>query len=215
VFSAQYQQNPVPPDGNRLLWEWFRTYDQCQPRSSFQMVMQSWDTAVTAEPTSDFSCCTTWGFRECNWYPLDVYRARPEYPKLKRKVQALRDQWNADEVVVEMANTGYALCQEFRDERRGRLVGYKPLDDKETRFAVQMDKIERGMILIPRGADWLPDFKRELLAFPNGRYDDQVDSTAQFLDWIGRRPGRAKCEQRLNGGRPAALVRPLGLRRPA
>jgi predicted phage terminase large subunit-like protein len=127
----------------------------------------------------------------------------------------LRDQWKPDEVIVEMAQTGYALCQEFRDERLGRLAGYKPLDDKETRFAVQMAKIEGGMILIPREADWLRAFKHELLAFPNGKYDDQVDSMAQFLDWIGRRQGRAKCEQRLNGGRPAGRERPQYLRRPA
>jgi predicted phage terminase large subunit-like protein len=133
---------------------------------------------------------------------------------LKRKVIALRDQWQADRVVVEKANTGYPFCQEFRSERLGRLELYTPRDDKETRFAVQTDKIERGLILIPREADWLPEFKRELLAFPNGRHDDQVDSMTQFLDWIGQRRGRAKCERRLNGGRPLAPVRPPGYRRP-
>ncbi len=214
VFSAQYQQNPVPPDGNRLRWEWFQTYDQCPPRSFFQMVVQSWDTAVTAEPKSDFSVCTTWGYREGKWYLLDVFRARLEYPDLKRRVIVLRDQWQADRVVVEKANTGYPLCQEFRSERLGRLELYTPRDDKETRFAVQTDKIERGLILIPREADWLPAFKHELLGFPNGRYDDQVDSMAQFLDWIGKRPGRATCELQLNGGRPLAPARPQGCRRP-
>ena len=97
-------------------------------------------------------------------------------------------------MVVEKANTGYRLCPEFRSERLGRLELYIPREDKETRFAVQTDKIERGMVLIPRAADWLPEFKRELLAFPNGRHDDQVDSMTQFLDWIGRRHGRAVCE---------------------
>jgi predicted phage terminase large subunit-like protein len=182
------------------------------PRAFFQMVVQSWDTAVTAEPTSDFSVCTTWGYREGKWYLLDVYRARLEYPALKRKVIELRDRWQADPVVVEKANTGEPLCQEFRSERLGRLEPYIPCDKKETRFAVQTDKIERGMVLIPKEADWLPAFKRELLAFPNGRYDDQVDSMTQFLDWIGKRRGRAKCG--LNGGRPADVERPLDVARP-
>jgi hypothetical protein len=115
--------------------------------------------------------------------------------------------------IVEIANTGYPLWQELRDERLGPLVAYTPRDDKETRFAVQTAKIERGMILIPREADWLPAFKHELLAFPNGKNDDQVDSMTQFLDWIGRRRGRAKCERRLNGGRPLAPVRPQAVRR--
>ena len=184
------------------------------------MVVQSWDTAVTAEPKSDFSVCTTWGLREGKWYLLDVYRARLGYPALKRKVVELRDRWQADPVVVEKANTGYPLWQEFRSERLGRLELYTPRDDKETRFAVQTDKIERGMVLIPKEADWLPAFKRELLAFPNGRYDDQVDSMTQFLEWSGRRHGRAMCELRLNGGRllapsrPPAQIRPSGFRRP-
>ena len=119
MFSAQYQQNPVPPDGNRLRWDWFQIYEERPPRSFFQMVVQSWDTAVTAEPTSDFSACTTWGYRERKWYLLDVYRARLEYPELKRNVIALRTQWQADRVVVEKANTGYPLCQEF-PERTAR-----------------------------------------------------------------------------------------------
>jgi phage terminase large subunit-like protein len=91
---------------------------------------------------------------------------------------------------------------------------HTPRNDKETRFAVQTDKIERGMVHIPRAADWLPEFKRKLLAFPNGRHDDQVDSMTQFLDWIGRRRGRARCELRLNGGRPLAPPRPQGSQRP-
>jgi hypothetical protein len=95
---------------------------------------------VTAEPTSDFSVCTTC---ERKWYLLDVYRARLEYPELKRKVIALRDQWRADRVVVEKANTGYPLCQEFQSERLGRLELYTPRDDKETRFEVQTDDSDR------------------------------------------------------------------------
>ncbi len=105
----------------------------------------------------------------------------------------LRDWWQADPVVVEKANTGYPLCQEFRSERLGRLELCTPRDDKETRFAVQTDKIERGMVPIPKEADWLPAFKRELLGLPNGRYDDQVDSMTQFLEWSGRPPWPGQC----------------------
>ena len=28
------------------------------------------------------------------------------------------------------------------------------------------------------------DFLNEMLAFPNGRHDDQVDSVSQFLNWV-------------------------------
>jgi len=37
---------------------------------------------------------------------------------------------------------------------------------------------------LPERAAWLRDFQAEMKQFPNGRYDDQVDSVSQFLNWI-------------------------------
>jgi len=48
-------------------------------------------------------------------------------------------------------------------------------------------------VILPHDAPWLDDFKTEVLAFPNGRFNDQVDSLSQFLKWAERykrfRPG--------------------------
>jgi predicted phage terminase large subunit-like protein len=201
AFSAQYQQNPVPPEGNRIHWEWFGQYETTPPRTWFQWVVQSWDTAVTAEPTSDFSVCTTWGFREGNWYLLDLFRARLDYPDLKRKVIEWRATWRADEVIVEYANTGIPLFREFMLDALDPLEAYHPKLDKVTRLAAQTAKLETGSYLLPKQAPWLGDLKRELLAFPNGKYDDQVDSLIQFLDWIGSRRGRGFLERDPRSGR--------------
>jgi phage terminase large subunit-like protein len=38
-------------------------------------------------------------------------------------------------------------------------------------------------VLLPSEALWLPDYETELLGFPSAKYDDQVDSTIQFLEW--------------------------------
>ena len=66
------------------------------------------------------------------------------------------------------------------------------------------------MVVIPEQADWLAEFKHELLAFPNGRNDDQVDSMVQFLDWISTRRGNSWLDRQQNGGRPSGLNRPQG-----
>jgi predicted phage terminase large subunit-like protein len=47
--------------------------------------------------------------------------------------------------------------------------------------------IENGFVFLPEAAPWLADYLAELLAFPAGRHDDQVDSTAQALAWAKKR----------------------------
>jgi|HubBroStandDraft_1064217.scaffolds.fasta_scaffold30469_1 predicted phage terminase large subunit-like protein len=51
----------------------------------------------------------------------------------------------------------------------------------------QCAKIEAGHVLLPSDAPWLPLFKSELLQFPHGKYDDQVDSFSQLLAWMAGR----------------------------
>jgi hypothetical protein len=41
--------------------------------------------------------------------------------------------------------------------------------------------IENGQVFVPTQASWLEDYLHELMMFPAGRYDDQVDSTSQAL----------------------------------
>jgi len=47
-------------------------------------------------------------------------------------------------------------------------------------------KLQTGFALFPQTADFMHDLKREMTAFPRGRYDDQVDSISQFLDYAGK-----------------------------
>ena len=53
-------------------------------------------------------------------------------------------------------------------------------------MAAQTAKIEAGRVYLPEDAPWLGEFLSELLAFPNGQHDDQVDSVSQFLFWWQR-----------------------------
>ena len=95
-----------------------------------------------------------------------------------------------------------------QEERPSVYVGYRPKVDKETRMAAGCGKLATGRFHLPASADWLPAFRHELRAFPNGSHDDQVDALSQFLDWIGRRLGRGWQERQLNGGvRPRRNIR--------
>lgn len=42
--------------------------------------------------------------------------------------------------------------------------------------------IELGRVLLPRGAGFLEELEKEVVTFPYGRYDDQLDALSQMLD---------------------------------
>lgn len=47
--------------------------------------------------------------------------------------------------------------------------------------------IENGFVYLPEKAEWLAEYLHEMAIFPNGKFDDQVDSTSQALDWVRAR----------------------------
>jgi predicted phage terminase large subunit-like protein len=51
-------------------------------------------------------------------------------------------------------------------------------------MATQSAKIEAGAVLLSRNVPWLDDLRNEILAFPHGQHDDQVDTISQALSWI-------------------------------
>ena len=185
-FSAQYQQEPVPAGGTMIKSHWFRIYNTEPMRDSRQQIVQSWDTASKANELSDYSVCTTWHVVDKTYYLVDVFRKRLEYPGLKRTVSNLASRWAADAVLIEDKGSGTQLIQDLKYENILHPIAITPVEDKVTRMSAQSAKIEAGRVLVPASAPWLQDFQVEILQFPHGRHDDQVDSVSQFLGWVTR-----------------------------
>lgn len=186
IFAAQYQQRPAPMEGGIVKWRWFRSYDRAQVRASGDQIIQSWDTASKADQSNDYSVCTTWHVHGKTASLLDVFRQRLEFPELVRKIPALAKVWSANQVLIEEAGSGIQLLQELKRSARFKAVGQIPKDDKATRLLSVSHLIENGQIAIPQEASWLASFRQELTLFPNGKYDDQVDSLSQFLRWFAK-----------------------------
>jgi hypothetical protein len=56
---------------------------------------------------------------------------------------------------------------------------------RQNHAAQRADRADREWLLyIPQTGPWLAEYLHELTVFPSGKHDDQVDSTAQFLDWF-------------------------------
>jgi predicted phage terminase large subunit-like protein len=204
AFAAQYQQSPVPPGGGMIEWSWFPWYNPDQwygPKydaevragkrwNKFERIVISWDTAMKATERSDYSVGMVWGVWGEQYFLIDVIRERLEFPALLHKVIDVYKQWqyaaNRPEIVVEDAGSGTALVQYLREY--GIHAWPMTADaDKVVRASTESVKIERGQVLLPRGAKWLNDLRTEVLAFPNGSYDDQVDAMCQALKYLSRR----------------------------
>jgi len=188
VFSAQYLQRPIAEEGNMIKHDWFKFYDRPPRREPGDRIIQSWDTAMKPDQRNDPSVCTTWHEKNGPCYLIDVVRQRVDYPDLKRLVLSLRSKFAPDAVLIEDKGSGTALVQELANAGSPFPIAIDPKGDKLMRMHVQAAKIEAGQVYLPREASWLSEFLFEVLAFPRGRHDDQVDSLSQFLNWVGQPP---------------------------
>jgi predicted phage terminase large subunit-like protein len=182
VFAAQYQQSPVPPGGAMIRREWLRYYPQPPEQTYSATIIQSWDTAAKDGAQNDWSVCTTWLVSDDHYYLLDLTRGRYDYPTLKATAIALAQKYRPHYVLIEDASTGTALAQELTRVYFGGAVELVPIErDKIGRLYVNQAKFAAGLVLFPKEAPYMPELLAELLTFPHGKTDDQVDSISQAL----------------------------------
>ena len=137
---------------------------------------------------NDYSVCTTWGLLNDHIDLLHVHRAQYDYPDLLRAARELRQKLNPRLIVVEKAGVGIALGNELGRDGLRDVQGLDAKGDKVQRMSVQCAKIEAGFVRCPKSASWLDTYLQEMAEFPNGKYDDQVDSTSQILNALDKRP---------------------------
>ena len=153
------------------------------------MFVQSWDTAIKAGQAHDASACATFYHDGQVHYLIDMLVVRLEYPFLKRLVASHAQRYTPEAVLIEDKASGQSLLQDLQAEGLP-LIGISPRGDKMTRLARISAMIEAGQVALPYGASWLAAFEEELMAFPQGAHDDQVDAFSQYLGWVQDRARR-------------------------
>ena len=186
-FAAQYQQQPVPPGGSLIKWTWFPVYDEPPWREAGDQIIVSWDTAMSAGELSDYSACVVLHVKGETAYILDVLRERLDYPDLRRKIVESHRRWrgyaSSYALLIEDKGSGTSLIQDLKRDNI-HAIPAKPTIDKVLRMNAHTARIEAGHVHVPRQAAWLDEFRKELMAFPAGTHDDQVDALSQGLDRV-------------------------------
>lgn len=180
-FEAQFQQSPIPAGGNIVRPEWFGTIPRDVRRSDYEAIVQSWDTASVPGESNDYSVCTTWGLIGKYVDLLDVHRAQYLQPDLLRAAEKLRQDWKPDLLIVEAVGAGRGVYDHLLRQNRIGMRANQPRTSKVERMSNQSPKVEGGHVRLQQSAPWRELFLAEVAAFPNGKFDDQVDSMSQAL----------------------------------
>jgi predicted phage terminase large subunit-like protein len=184
-FSALYQQRPVPAEGAIFKREWIRYFVPRQggydlggrfEGEEFVRRFQTVDLAVSTKSTADWTVIATWGVTSRKeLLLLDVVRRRMEGPEIVPALRAGFERWKPTSIGVEQVAFQLSIVQAA--QRDGLpVVALRPDKDKVSRAMTAAARMESAQVFFPRDAVWLGEFERELLQFPAGKHDDQVDT---------------------------------------
>ena len=119
AIAGQLQQRPAPEAGGMFQRSWFRKWT-AQQSPKLEMVLTSWDTALSEKDKAAYSACTVWGIfmrnylderewmqgatpgdtdalgRVPNLLLLNCFRGRWEYPELRRIMSNMAKDYNCD-----------------------------------------------------------------------------------------------------------------------
>ena len=155
---------------------WFRYYDAGDLPATFERIIQVWDTAYDETASADWSACITLGLAAGRAYVLDVFREKLAFHRLVPAVEAQYKRWRPERVLIEQKASGKSALQVLQTETTLPIIAVEPGGkDKVSRARPVTVYLETGRVFFRAGAHWLDVFENELVLFPEGENDDQVD----------------------------------------
>jgi predicted phage terminase large subunit-like protein len=184
VWDALYQQNPVPDEGNFFSKEMFRYYGTAPARDEL-FVYQTWDFAISEGKESDYTVGTCIGVdHRDNVYYLAQRRFRVQDGGfIVDEILDFAKEWDANLLGFEDGQIWKAIEFQFqkRCEERRQYPSFellKPLTDKMVRANPLKGRMQIGKVYFDKSAPYFTDLHKEMLHFPAGKHDDQIDSLA-------------------------------------
>ena len=195
-WESLYQGHPRPAEGTLFkfsMFRYFKLQGNCARVNdkiydlSVCKIFQTCDVAGSKKTSADYFVLGT--FAICpngELLVLEILRERLEGPDQPMLIMRKYQEHKPLLIGIESASMGLTLYQQVR--RAGLpVIELKPDADKFTRAIPAAARYEAGMVFHLESAVWLADLETELLAFPNGSHDDQVDviSYAVFMQSWG------------------------------
>lgn len=179
TWNALYQQRPQPDEGTYFQRAWFRRYQPDELPTHLRKYGTS-DYAVT-EDGGDFTCLRMWGVDPQSrlWLLPGGFRGQTSADVwIERQIDLMAlhrpAAWFGEAGVIQKAIDPALRRRMFERKTYGRLEWLSSISDKPTRARGFQARAAQGLVAIPVGAEG-DAFLSELLRFPAGRHDDDVD----------------------------------------
>lgn len=150
---------------------------------NFDEVIQSWDLNLKDKGTSDQVCGQVWGLHQANFYLIFQVVGIWGLTETLQQIRLLSRAYpSSSAIYIEDKANGPAVMQILEGELPG-IIPVQPYGNKISRARASSHFVQAGSVYIPHPDkfEWVEGFINELAEFPNGAYDDQVDSASQAM----------------------------------
>ena len=197
TWSALYQQKPTPEEGDFFKADWLRPYTKAPDLQTLRVYGGS-DYAVSSDK-GDYTVHAVVGLDpEGRMYLLDLWRKQASSDQWIESFCDMVLQWRpmswAEEQGQIKSGVGPFLERRMHERRAYTVREQFPTrGDKAIRAQSMRGRMALEGLYVPVNAPWYADLRSELLSFPAGKHDDQVDAlglVGQLLDRMqaGLRP---------------------------
>ncbi len=201
LYSQEYEAQFIEQTGGLFKPEWFKYYkknvyqdynekgyletkvmylfDNKQVNHNDLRIITTVDLATSTKESADFTVVCTLGIdKNQNVFVLDLIRRKMEAPDVLKLLEAVYEKWLPSVIGVESAGYQLALIQMAKRQTSLPIVKLKADRDKFSRALPLSAKMESGIVYYPNESVWYSDLEKEMLQFPAGEHDDQVDALA-------------------------------------
>lgn len=181
-WIALYQQRPAPDEGAYFKRDWIKTYESLPPHLNYYGAS---DYAVTADG-GDYTVHVVFGVdTQDNIYLVDLWRGQTDalewVEAWLQLVKLYRPQIWAEEAGVILKSLDPIIRKRVDEERLYCTYRqqFSSATDKPTRARSLQARMQMGKVYFPSNrVPWVADLMAEMLTFPAGKHDDQVDALA-------------------------------------
>lgn len=188
-WSALYQQNPVPDDGAYFTKGQFRRGPV--PSVTQANVFIAWDFAISEKKQNDYTVGSV-GLQDDDdiLHVADMVRFKSgDSFFIVESILNLCKRWYSPTLTLGFEDGQIWRAIEALLKKRMRetkfypsIVVLKPITDKVARARTLQGRMQQGMVSFCHHGAWFDEARAEMLRFPAGVHDDQVDS----LSWMAQ-----------------------------